>query len=206
MKALPQLYRMKMRRWKQRIYDGIVEAEIIGRDGQTAGIGIANWRKPTGIIRFAELSRRDRLHGRNHNGIKLPDQPTLVCITDRSVPHRQRRDFAAIAALQHVQRSAHILWLTATALERHHLAPPPSGERVDLAHGDGAWFLPTPATFIADREGMLRFTRAGCHRLLEPADLAKGIPTKRRLEWEPWLRWRSVNGSRSTPIATVRPT
>ena len=50
---------------------------------------------------------------------------------------------------------------------------------LDLAvrHGDGAWFLPMPATFIADREGMLRFVYASgdVTDRLEPADLVAKV-------------------------------
>jgi hypothetical protein len=51
---------------------------------------------------------------------------------------------------------------------------------LDLAvrHGDGAWFLPTmPATFIADRHGVLRFVYASgdVTDRLEPEDLVTKV-------------------------------
>jgi peroxiredoxin len=50
---------------------------------------------------------------------------------------------------------------------------------LDLAvrHGDGAWFLPMPATFIADRDGMLRFAYASgdITNRLDPEDLVNQI-------------------------------
>jgi len=50
---------------------------------------------------------------------------------------------------------------------------------LDLAvrHGDGAWFLPMPATFIADRQGVLRFVYASgdVTDRLEPEELVAKI-------------------------------
>jgi len=50
---------------------------------------------------------------------------------------------------------------------------------LDLAvrHGDGAWFLPMPATFVADRHGVLRFVYASgdVTDRLEPEELVAKI-------------------------------
>ena len=50
---------------------------------------------------------------------------------------------------------------------------------LDLAvrHGDGAWFLPMPATFIADRHGVLRFVYASgdVTDRLEPDELVMKV-------------------------------
>jgi peroxiredoxin len=50
---------------------------------------------------------------------------------------------------------------------------------LDLAvrHGDGAWFLPMPATFIADRTGILRFAYASGHITdrLEPEEIVARV-------------------------------
>jgi peroxiredoxin len=50
---------------------------------------------------------------------------------------------------------------------------------LDLAvrHGDGAWFLPMPATFVSDREGIIRFAYASgdVTDRLEPDDIVAAV-------------------------------
>ena len=52
-----------------------------------------------------------------------------------------------------------------------------NGINLAVRHGDGAWFLPMPATFIADRHGVLRFVYASgdVTDRLEPEELVAKV-------------------------------